>query len=268
MRGAVADQPDGPAGSPAEEQLYRSVIAAMQEGVVVQDAEGRIVACNPSAERIVGLTADQMMGLTSMDPRWRAVDEHGAPVSGEQHPAVLVRRTGRPQSNVVMGFHKPDGTLAWVLVNARPVMASDEAGLSAVVITFADITERKLAEQALRESEQRFRLLFESSLDAILLTRPDGAILAANPAACRMFGRTEAELRQVGRQGVVDPDDERLAAILAERARTGAFRGELTHVRADGTRFPAEICTSVFTATGSGMSDQHDRSRLERATAG
>jgi PAS domain S-box-containing protein len=250
VRGAVADQLGVPAGPPAEEQLYRSVIAAMQEGVVVQDADGRVFACNPSAERILGLTADQLKGLTSLDPRWRAVDEQGAPVSGEQHPAVLVRRTGRPQSNVVMGVHKPDGTLAWVLVNARPVMASDEAGLGAVVITFADIAERKLAEQALRESEQRFRLLFENSLDAILLTRPDGAILAANPAACRMFGRSEEELRQVGRQGVVDPDDERLSAILAERARTGAFRGELTHVRADGTRFPAEICTSVYTATG------------------
>jgi PAS domain S-box-containing protein len=246
----VADQPGVPAGPLAEEQLFRSVIAAMQEGVAIQDADGRIIACNASAERILGLTAEQLMGLTSLDPRWRAVDQDGALVSGERHPSVLVRRTGRPQSNVILGVHKPDGTLAWVLVNARPVMASDEASLSAVVVTFADITEPKLAEQALRESEQRFRLLFENSLDAILLTRPVGAILAANPAACQMFGRTEAELRQAGRRGVVDPDDERLPAVLAERARTGAFRGELTLVRADGTRFPAEVCTSVFAVAG------------------
>jgi PAS domain S-box-containing protein len=226
------------------------VIAAMEEGVVVQDADGRIIACNASAERILGLTFDQLRGLTSLDPRWRSVDEHGAPISSEQYPTVIVRRTGQPRSNLIRGVHKPDGTLVWTQVNARPVIAPDGSGLSAVVVAFADITERKLVEQALQESEQRFRLIFENSLDAILLTRPDGTILAANPAACRMFGRTEVELRQVGRQGLVDPDDGRLASALAERARTGEFRGELTHVRADGTRFPAEICTSVFTAAG------------------
>ncbi len=109
-----------------------------------------------------------------------------------------------------------------------------------------EIAERRRVEEALRESEERYRLLFDSSLDAILLNAPDGNILAANPAACRMFGRTADEITQIGRSGVVDVRDPRLAAALAERVRTGRFSGELTFIRRDGTPFPGDITTALF----------------------
>jgi PAS domain S-box-containing protein len=64
------------------EARYRSVIAATQEGIVLLDADGGIRACNGSAERILGLSADQMMGRTSLDPRWRAIHEDGSPFPG------------------------------------------------------------------------------------------------------------------------------------------------------------------------------------------
>lgn len=100
---------------------------------------------------------------------------------------------------------------------------------------------------ALSESEERYRLLFEASLDAAMLTAPDGRILSANPAACRLLGYSEEELIALGRHGVVDREDPRLAAALVERERTGKFAGELTMIRKDGTKIPVEISTSVFT---------------------
>lgn len=99
----------------------------------------------------------------------------------------------------------------------------------------------------MNEGEASYRALFEHSLDGILLTAPDGGILAANPAACLMLGRTEAEICRLGRSGVVDTTDPRLETLLAERARTGQFTGELYLLRADGTRFPAEVSSRVFT---------------------
>jgi PAS domain S-box-containing protein len=90
-------------------------------------------------------------------------------------------------------------------------------------------------------------MLVEHSQEAILLTRKDGQVVSANPAACRMFGRTEEELISIGRDGVTDAADPRLAAAIAERERTGRFRGELTAIRADGSRFPVELASSVFT---------------------
>jgi len=102
------------------------------------------------------------------------------------------------------------------------------------------------SDDALRESEDLFRSLFDYSADGILLSAPDGSILAANVSACRMFGRTEEELRQVGLNGIVDTSDPRLAVALQERARTGVFRSEYFHIRKDGTIFPCEATSTLF----------------------
>ncbi|MCL5883844.1 MAG: MEDS domain-containing protein [Deltaproteobacteria bacterium] len=104
----------------------------------------------------------------------------------------------------------------------------------------------KAVEDALREAEGQFRAIFENSMDGALMTTPDGNTLAANPAACRMLGRTEEEVCEAGRAGVVDLSDPRLPVLLEERARTGMARGELTFVRKDGTRFPVEIASRIY----------------------
>ena len=95
-------------------------------------------------------------------------------------------------------------------------------------------------------SEEIHRLLVENSGEAILFTQPDGSIYTANPEACRMFGRSEAEICRIGRAGIVDENDPRLPAAIEERRRTGTFKGELTMLRSNGTRFLAEVSTSIF----------------------
>ena len=102
------------------------------------------------------------------------------------------------------------------------------------------------AEQAIQNSEEHFRSIFENSDDAILLTAPEGSIFKANPAACRMFGRSEAEIIKLGRESVIDHADPRLPAALEERKRTGRFKGELTLLRRDGEKFPGELTSVVF----------------------
>jgi diguanylate cyclase (GGDEF)-like protein/PAS domain S-box-containing protein len=99
---------------------------------------------------------------------------------------------------------------------------------------------------ALIEEGEFYRLLYEHSIDAILLTSPDGRILAANPAACAMFGRTEDEIKGIGRKGVVDTSDPRLAEIVKQREATGHAKGELIGIRKDGTKFPIEFTSSIF----------------------
>lgn len=140
------------------EERYRSVIATMTEGVVLQLADGKITACNASAERIIGLTPAQMMGLTSVDLDWRTVREDGSPFPGEQHPAMITLETGKPVSNVVMGIHKSDKTLTWISINSQPLFHLHQSQPYAVVATFADITERKQAEELLRNQAERDRL--------------------------------------------------------------------------------------------------------------
>lgn len=134
------------------EARYRSVIGATHEGIVLLDADGGIRACNASAERILALSADQMIGRTSLDPRWRAIHEDGSAFPGETHPAWVTLHTGKPLSNIVMGVHKPDGTLTWILVNSQPLFEADGTSLTGVVASFADITDRKRADEALQRS--------------------------------------------------------------------------------------------------------------------
>jgi PAS domain S-box-containing protein len=124
--------------------------------------------------------------------------------------------------------------------------------------------------EALRESEERYRLLFERSLDAVLLTVPDGSILAANPAACRMFGRSEDEIKQGGRKLLVDESDPRFAVAVKQRNRTGEFVGELILVRGGGATFPGEVSTAVFRnrhgqiRTAMVIRDLSERKRMEQ----
>ena len=95
----------------ASEERYGSVVAALAEGIVFMDADGWLRASNASAERILGLTAEQIGGRTTFDPRWRAIHEDGSPFPGDTHPITVSLRTGRPCSNVIMGVHKPSGEL-------------------------------------------------------------------------------------------------------------------------------------------------------------
>jgi PAS domain S-box-containing protein len=139
----------------ASDERYRSVIAAMQDGILLLDADGSIRSCNAAAERILGLSAEQMMGRTPHDPRWRAIHEDGSPFPGETHPPMVTLRTGQPCSDVVMGVHKPDGTLTWITVNAQPLFQADGRTLAGVVASFEDVTARKRTEELLHQTAER-----------------------------------------------------------------------------------------------------------------
>lgn len=147
------------------ELRHEAVVAALQEGVVVQAADSTILFCNDAAGRILGLSADQLRGRTSLDPRWRSVHADGSPFPGESHPAVVSLRTGLPQSNVVMGVHKPDGSLAWISINTALVRAAEGQPPFAVACTFVDITAQREQELRLRGQEERLRLVLKGAND-------------------------------------------------------------------------------------------------------
>lgn len=136
------------------EERYRSVVSVLSEGIVVHATDGTIVASNAAAAQILGLTEDQLHGRNSLDPRWRAIREDGTPFAGPDHPAMVTLRTGQPQFDVVMGVHQPHGELRWLSITSKPLTMG-----KGVVVSFADITERRRAEQALQQFVDDMRAL-------------------------------------------------------------------------------------------------------------
>ncbi|WP_437513826.1 hybrid sensor histidine kinase/response regulator [Sorangium sp. So ce1099] len=134
------------------EERYRVIISALEEGITLQDERGIIRTTNASAERILGLSAAQIIGSTMLDPSCRVVREDGSPFPVDMYPLGVALRTGEPQSGVLLGIERPDGSVLWLSVNAQPLRRAD-GSIAGVVSSFFDITARKRAE------EERQRLL-------------------------------------------------------------------------------------------------------------
>jgi PAS domain S-box-containing protein len=177
------------------EQRYRQVIDGMIEGVVVQDADGAIIACNPNAELILNVPRVEMLEQKSTFAIWQSIRDDGSLLRGEEHPSMIALSTGMRQANVTMGLYLPDGNLRWLLINSQPLIKVNEKKPYAVVSTFVDITEDRRTEQTLRDSENMFRSLLESAPVAIIISDEVGHIQLMNASAEQLFGYSRAELQ-------------------------------------------------------------------------
>lgn len=189
------------------EQRFRSVVSALSEGVLLITREGKIVASNRSAERILGLSSQDLGERSMLDLRWRAVHEDGSPFTLETRPSQKAFQFGVMQQNVVMGVSKPDGELAWISVNAMPVCSPGEVLPATVVVSFSDISERKRMQNLLDKTseDRRLAVVLRDAHDAMTMHALDGRILAWNPAAQRIYGWTEAEALQLNLLDRVPP---------------------------------------------------------------
>ncbi|THD45598.1 MAG: PAS domain S-box protein [Bradyrhizobium sp.] len=132
--------------------LLHSTLTALSEGVVVQDANGRIISFNPAAERILGVSHGALLGACLEDLCCQAIREDGRDFPSYQHPSAVALATGEPQNQAVMGLRRSDGAVTWISGNSAPIFVEGSSELNSVVTSFSDITARKLAQEVLTEA--------------------------------------------------------------------------------------------------------------------
>ena len=178
------------------EEKYRTLFDTMAQGVVYQNDAGEITSCNAAAERILGLTKDQMQGRTSIDPHWKAIHEDGSSFPGETHPSMVALKYGKAVLNTIMGvFHPQKNDYAWIMINAIPLFKQNEDKVCQVYTTFTDITERKRVDEAIRAEHSFAESIIETAQAIVLVLDIEGRIVRYNKYMENLSGRSLDETK-------------------------------------------------------------------------
>ncbi len=232
----------------AEEALRLQVaaIAAAANGIVITDRDGDIVSVNPAFSHLTGYTAQEVLGRNLRILKSGKQDEQ---LYKQLWDTIL---SGQVWRGEIVNLRK-DGGLYTEEQTITPVR--DERGaISHFIAIKQDVTERKRAEEALRESEETFRTLFELASDALLtVLLPDGTIIDANLAATELLGYSRDELLGLaGRLDIIAPEvleqtDQEWQTQIEENGR---FSVETLWVRKDGTRIPVVVSGTTVEVRG------------------
>ena len=161
------------------EARFRSLFESMTQGVLYQDATGRIDDVNPAAERVLGLTRAQLTGREAVDPRFRTTDADGVELSGDRLPSQQALRTGVVQRGIRVAVRNPArDEMRWLSVDAIPETRPGETRPFRVYTLFSDVTDEVRAERerqrlmdAEREARQEMTRVLEQAPVAISVTR-------------------------------------------------------------------------------------------------
>jgi PAS domain S-box-containing protein len=282
----------------------RAVVETMAEGLLVHDARGRIITCNPAACALFDLPAEKLIDRMLFDLGWQLLNENGALRSEEELPVATVLRTGRPVRNLILGA-RPEALASgigakepstsgvrWMLVNAMPlgqgavtgerhVAASNSPAEAAspgkpqgVVMTFSDVSLYMLALEALRVSEERYRGLVESLPVMLIQANRNLEVTYINPATTAVTGYERSEIADpVVWSAIIHPDDlPRVQEVYRNALNGQPGRGEIRYRAKDGTEKVAYILSQprYQEAIGSKASGEFRRVTRtgERASSG
>ncbi len=219
------------------EAKYRVIFDQALIPVILFELPGlTITDVNRATEALTGYTREEMLG------------QNGESLGLHSSEPESKMRAGFEAQGLLRGRHAEivtkSGQAKTITIDASPI---ESGGRRYILATVLDITERLSAETLLRDSEERYRSMQEHSMDAMILGSPDGSVLTANPAARAMFQRDEEPEQMQGRSAYMDADDPRVELFMEAWKDAGSARGEMTLVRADGSRFEGEVSAANFT---------------------
>ena len=221
------------------EEKYRSLVEDINEVVYMVDSDGVLLYVSPSIESFGGYSVEEVEGHNFAE----FIHEDDLPRLIENYRSVI---DGKAEANEYRMKTK-SGELRWMRTSSRPVFV--EGGVFGVHGVLMDITERKQAEDALRESEEKLRLMFESISDGVTVTDLEGNFVDANDAAIHMFGcKSRKEL--IGRNGiefVAERDRDKATKTIRQVRKKGRARDvQYKLLRKGGLEFDSEWSAALM----------------------
>ncbi|MFT5791674.1 MAG: PAS domain S-box-containing protein [Saprospiraceae bacterium] len=137
------------------EARYRGLLDNLDAGVVVHAADTSVIMSNNKASELLGLSTGQILGKKALDPIWKFLNENNGILDVENYPINIILKTKAAIKDFTLGINNPDSDkIIWVLVNGFPVV-DQKAEISEIVISFINVTERKLMEIELLKSKEQ-----------------------------------------------------------------------------------------------------------------
>ena len=229
----------------ASEERWRRLFETSAAGMALVRLDGVFTAANPALQRMLGRTEAEIVGRNVLELNHEDERAATAEFYAKIRSGLLTER------QVEKKFLKKDGTPVWLNITTTLVPATDTAApfLQSV---YMDITERVLAEAALRASEERWRAIFDSAAVGIAAGDLRGGLFDVNPTFQRMLGYTEEELRNLRDFEFTHEDDRAETRRLFARVVSGqqpSYRLEKRYRRKDGAIVWADVSASTVPAT-------------------
>jgi PAS domain S-box-containing protein len=229
----------------ASEERWRTVFETTAIGIATSDLDLRYATANQSFQRMTGYTGDELRNLNPVDITHE--DDRAATRKAMDEIVAGPRRSYRIEKR----YRRKDGQIVWADVNVSflPMMDGTPAFFALMAV---DITDRKRAEAALRASEERWRLMFETSAAGMATARLDGVFTAANPALRRMLARTDDEILGHTAMEITHADERAETEDVVARFRSGLqqeYHVEKRYLKKDGSPVWLNVTTTLVPAT-------------------
>lgn len=242
-------------------------------GVTFQGPDDRVIVANQRAAELLGMTQDQLLGRSSLDPQWRAMTEDGADLDPHDHPSEVAQRTGQAVHGFILQVSKADGGRVWLSVDAAPVPAPGGGAPLGTVVTFYPVSELVLARRT--AAAERAALEEVQQLAGVGSWVYRDGRLEADAITRRVLG-LQARVGDDDARSLLEllPPDERAGfeesvQQLVSGARAGPLACALDILRPDGSRVPvfARIRIDSDGVLHGVLLDVSVRRRLERGLA-
>jgi PAS domain S-box-containing protein len=241
------------------EEKFRSIIEASTDGIYVCDEKGRTIEWNDALVRITGITRNEAIGaqLTDLIVRTTVPEEgdraYVDSITNDIKNALRKKKSRYFAVPFEIEILRTDGHRRIIRQTLFPIETERGIRIGSVV---HDTTERRLMLEGLRESEEKFRTLFNNAADMITVhgIRPDGSpgtFAEVNDVACRRLRYTREELLHMGPEDIIDPAMKGVIRASSKKLQAdGNALFEIVHIAKDGRRIPVEIRTHLFEYRG------------------